>query len=122
MKAQIDALIDSLTELRDANHDLDAVKAEHAEKSADLATLNETLAATKADLESAQTGLNAVQVKNLKKYNEDIFNKGKELEALNTAVRDAKNRLDSLNVEVKSAADKHDQIEASIASLRQRLG
>lgn len=122
MQSIVDALIANLTEFKAHSADLDEVKAEHAQATTDLATTKDSLDSTKAELISAQSGLSSVQVANLKRYNEDIFNKNKEVESLNTSIKTARAQLDTLNVDIKSAEAHHQQIADSIDSLRRKLG
>lgn len=122
MQATINDLIAKLTELRDANLDLESVQTQHTKTATELEMMQSSLDLAKQDLASAQSGLSAVQIKNLKQYNADIFNRNKELESLTAATRDAKARLDTLNVETESSIAKHKQIEDSINALRSKLG
>lgn len=120
MQAVIDDLISRLSEFKSHIVALDDVKAEHSQLSAELETLQATLEATKEELTSAQTGLADAQVKNLKRYNEDIFNKNKELESLTQATANAKARFDTINVEIAGATKQHQEIEASLENLKKK--
>jgi len=120
MRTTIDELIAKLTEFRKANADLATTQAQHDALSEQVSTLQESLSTARADLASAQSGLSAHQAKNLKKFQEDIFNRTKELEGLNASVRDARTRLDTVNIDIESATAKHRQIEDSLTNLRKQ--
>jgi predicted nucleic acid-binding Zn-ribbon protein len=114
--------IDKLTELKEQIADLGSIKTEHNKAKHDLKAAKAELVTAQADLKSATSGLTLVQVKNLKEFEENIFNKRKELEALIASTATAQAYLADLTAEVRAAEARHSAIEASIDSLRKKIG
>jgi peptidoglycan hydrolase CwlO-like protein len=122
MQAEIDSLIAKLTEFKAAAADLDKVKAAKDKAESELKAAEAGLKSAKAELSSTQSGLTNQQQSNQREYDTAIQTKAKELEALTRQVVTAREELAEAKAENNSALTLHKQIEASIASLRAKLG
>lgn len=122
MEALLNDLMNKLTEFKDHIVALGDVKDAHEAAKNELDTLTKTLTDTKAELAKAQAGMSISQLKNLKEHEEAIFTKRKELEGLLISVSETKSTLDDMLSQVATSSQRHSQIEASIESLRKRLG
>jgi len=120
MNETIDKVISALTELREHNVNLEAIKEQHGVAQADLDATKTELEAKKAELASANAGLSEAQVKAQKDHDVAIYDKQIELRDLTAKVTAAKAQLDDLLAQVNSARGQHEAIEASLASIREK--
>lgn len=122
MESLIDDLTNRLAELKDhlrAAADADA-RREQAEAS--LQAVSAQLDQARDELAQTNAGLTSAQLRSTREHDEAIFAKRKELESLAVKTSTASHHLAELNAHVTSATARHDQIQASIQSLRTRLG
>jgi hypothetical protein len=116
----IDKVIAALTELREHNVNLEAIKDQHSAAQADLEATQKELEAKNAELASATAGLSAAQIKAQKEHDVAIYDKQIELRDLGEKTKAAKAELDEVLARVNSASAQHDAIEASLASIREK--
>jgi phage shock protein A len=122
MQQMIDDLIKHLSEFKEYAVSLDDIEKQHTFAKNELASTSSLLDSTKAELSMAKSGLSVAQLSNLKEHEQAIFNLRKEHEGLTVQVDAAKEKLATATTEADSAAQRHKDIEASIQSLRSRLG
>lgn len=122
MQQQIDDLINHLNEFKDFAVSLDDIEKQHEIAKAELEKTNLAVNDAKTDLSKLQSGLTVAQLASVKEHDQAIFDRRKELEDLAVRIDQAKSHFNELTVAANSAAERHHQIEASIESLRKRLG
>ena len=112
----IQQLIDELPTFRDEDGSLTADAAEVAAE--ELKTTLALLEPAKKALAAAQAGMTPEQRESLKGYEQSIFDKRKEWEALQAQLADDKDKLREIEVNIANAQREHAEIDASITSLR----
>jgi predicted nucleic acid-binding Zn-ribbon protein len=116
----LDQIIELAPSLAASLDELGPVADGHADAVAELKATNEALAEAKAALAEAKSELAKVEAKNNREYQQAIFDRRKELEAVTTAIDTAKAKHAELTVQINHAQYQQHQIEASIESLRKR--
>lgn len=118
----IDTVIDQLNEVKDLLVQLGPLEDAYNKAKADYDTAKSSLEDIQKELTNAKSGLSLAQMKNLRDYEEAIFNKSQEVKTLETKTAVAQATFDTVNVQVAAATAKHQQIEDSITSLRMKIG
>jgi predicted nucleic acid-binding Zn-ribbon protein len=121
MITTLDQIIELAPSLQAQLEELGPVHDGHEDAVAELKATNSALAEAKAALAEAKAELAKVQAKNDREYQQAIFDRRKELEAVTTAIGTAKNTHAELTVQINNAQYHQAQIEASIESLRKRV-
>lgn len=109
-------LPDFISELRK----IDEIKSAHGKAINDLKDTNSALDLAKKALADTKSGLTAQQLKNIRDYEENVFEKRKELESLLTQIDAGKAQHAEIQVNIANAQQMHSQIQASIESLRRK--
>jgi chromosome segregation ATPase len=121
MQDKIDSLVADLTELKGKLDELGDLNAAYNAAEHELNDVKAELEAVKTELESGKAGLSTAQVKNQKEHEEAIYNRRKELEALDGKIEKAQAQLGDLNAHINSATTLHQQIENSLNSMRAKF-
>jgi predicted nucleic acid-binding Zn-ribbon protein len=116
----LDQIIELAPSLAASLDDLGPVADGHANAVAQLAATNAELEQARSALTAAKAELAQVTAKNKREYDEAIFNRRKQLEAVTADIDTAKQRHAELTVQINNARYHQNQIEASIESLRKR--
>jgi predicted nucleic acid-binding Zn-ribbon protein len=117
----LDQLIELAPSLQAQLEDLGPVASGHADAVAELKATNTALAEAKSALAAVKSELAKVEAKNTREYQQAIFDRRKELEAVTAAIDKAKGEHAGLTVQINHAQYQQHQIEASIESLRKRV-
>lgn len=121
MKNEVDACISSLTKLRDQIAQLDDIKSELDGAKSDLTAVKADLKTAKEELVKAQSGISVSQMKNVKEYEEAVFEKRKTYEGLMGEIESAKIKLAEIEANTNSAKIHYSEIIASLESLRKKI-
>jgi predicted nucleic acid-binding Zn-ribbon protein len=116
----LDQIIELAPSLAASLDDLGPVADGHADAVAQLKATNEALAEAKSALTAAKSELAAVTAKNKREYDQAIFDRRKQLEAVTAAIDKAKGEHADLTARINHALFHQAQIEASIVNLRKR--
>jgi phage shock protein A len=114
--------INTLTAAEEFLNELGPLEDAHDKAAAELTLVESSLAETKKELADAKAGLALVHIKNLRDYEETVFNKAQQSKDLDGKIAEQQSQLDTLRVEVAASAAQHKQIEDSINSLRKKIG
>jgi predicted nucleic acid-binding Zn-ribbon protein len=121
MITTLDQLIELAPSLQAQLEELGPVASGHEDAVAELKATNTALAEAKSALTAAKSELAKVEAKNNREYQQAIFDRRKELEAVTDAIDKAKAEHAGLTVQINNAQYHQAQIEASIESLRKRV-
>jgi len=110
--------IDHLTAVEDLLIKLGPIEDACEKAAEELEATELALKETKKELADANSGLTKMHLKNLRDYEESIFDKSQQAKVLDAKIATAQTQLDTLSIEINSAATRHQQIEDSITSLR----
>jgi predicted nucleic acid-binding Zn-ribbon protein len=117
----LDQIIELAPSLAASLDELGPVADGNANAVAELKATNEALAQAKEALATTKAELAKVEAKNKRDYDQAIFDRRKELEAMTAAIDKAKGEHADLTAQINHAQRRQQEIENSIVSLRKRV-
>lgn len=117
------AIRDAITHLQEVEQllvELGPLNEAHDKASARTETVQSALDSLEKELSDARSGLTVAQAKNLRDYEDAIFNRAQQVKDLDAKIMDKQAQLDDLDLQVASADARHKQLEASLDSLRKQ--